>query len=187
MSDPITDGALALSKMPQPRYLALAKSLAAEIARGAVVPGDRLPGERELCRSFGVSRVTVRRALAELRDQGMIEPDGPRGWFVLSASLGEPNDLVVCRKDGSAMNPDTFSTAWPRLLARAGLPHVRFHDLRHMRRSCCYRVCTPRLSPSDWVTQASGSRSIRIRMYCQACRVRPHAPSTNCFPSDRRR
>jgi integrase len=39
--------------------------------------------------------------------------------------------LVVCRRDGSAVNPDTFSTAWPRLLARAGLPHVRFHDLRH--------------------------------------------------------
>src|SRR5712691_2228269 len=94
MADPITDGALALSKTPQPRYLTLAKSLAAEIGRGAVVPGDRLPGERELCRSFGVSRVTVRRALAELRDQGMIEPDGPRGWFVLSASLGEPNALM---------------------------------------------------------------------------------------------
>lgn len=40
-------------------------------------------------------------------------------------------DLVVCRRDGQPINPDTFSTAWPRLLVRAGLPHVRFHDLRH--------------------------------------------------------
>ena len=39
--------------------------------------------------------------------------------------------LVVCRREGSPINPDTFSTAWPRLLVRAGLPHVRFHDLRH--------------------------------------------------------
>ncbi|MGH2597267.1 MAG: site-specific integrase [Actinomycetota bacterium] len=40
-------------------------------------------------------------------------------------------DLVNCRADGTPMNPDTFSTKWPRLLKRAGLPHVRFHDLRH--------------------------------------------------------
>jgi integrase len=38
---------------------------------------------------------------------------------------------VVCRRDGQPINPDTFSTAWSRLLVRAGLPHVRFHDLRH--------------------------------------------------------
>jgi integrase len=39
--------------------------------------------------------------------------------------------LVVCRQNGSPVNPDTFSTKWPRMLARARLPHVRFHDLRH--------------------------------------------------------
>jgi GntR family transcriptional regulator len=78
----------------QPRYLAVAKLLSADIARGVVAPGDRLPGERELCKHFNVSRITVRRALAELRDRGLIDADSTRGWFVTSTSLGEPNALM---------------------------------------------------------------------------------------------
>ena len=59
-----------------------------------MAPGDRLPGERELCRHFDVSRVTVRHALSELRDRGLIEPESARGWFVTSTALGEPNALT---------------------------------------------------------------------------------------------
>jgi integrase len=40
-------------------------------------------------------------------------------------------DLVIEAGDGSPFSPMALSAAWPRLLARAGLPHVRFHDLRH--------------------------------------------------------
>jgi len=87
----LTEGNLALA---QPLYLTVVKELAAEIARGAVAPGDRLPGERELCRHFRVSRVTIRRALGELRERGLIEADGTRGWFVSSVALGEPNALM---------------------------------------------------------------------------------------------
>ena len=39
--------------------------------------------------------------------------------------------LVVDRGDGKPWNPDSFSTAWPEFLLSRGLPHVRFHDLRH--------------------------------------------------------
>ena len=45
------------------------------------------------------------------------------GWVDLS--------LVVDRGDGGAVSPVSLSAAWPRFLRRAGLPHVRFHDLRH--------------------------------------------------------
>jgi DNA-binding transcriptional MocR family regulator len=44
-----------------------------EIARGVLAPGDALPTEQALCDQFGVSRITVRRALADLADQGYIE------------------------------------------------------------------------------------------------------------------
>src|SRR6266545_7049941 len=40
-------------------------------------------------------------------------------------------DLVIDAGDGSPMNPDTLSSGWYRFLKRSGLPHVRFHDLRH--------------------------------------------------------
>jgi integrase len=39
--------------------------------------------------------------------------------------------LVIDRGDGAPLHPDTLSSGWRALLARAGLPHVRFHDLRH--------------------------------------------------------
>ena len=40
-------------------------------------------------------------------------------------------DLVIDRGDGHPTNPDSFSSAWRGLVRKAGLPHVRFHDLRH--------------------------------------------------------
>jgi GntR family transcriptional regulator len=53
-----------------------------EIARGALAPGDALPTEQSLCDQFGVSRITVRRALADLADQGYIERRQGVGSFV---------------------------------------------------------------------------------------------------------
>jgi GntR family transcriptional regulator len=53
-----------------------------EIARGAMAPGDALPTEQALCDQFGVSRITVRRALADLAEQGYIERRQGVGSFV---------------------------------------------------------------------------------------------------------
>jgi len=76
----------------QPRYLQLARLMRADIDRGVLHVGDRLPGEREICRRFDVSRTTVRRALEELRNQGYVQADATRGWFV--TMLVEPNQLM---------------------------------------------------------------------------------------------
>jgi GntR family transcriptional regulator len=53
-----------------------------EIARSALAPGDALPTEQALCDQFGVSRITVRRALADLADAGLIERKQGVGSFV---------------------------------------------------------------------------------------------------------
>ncbi len=53
-----------------------------EIDRGVIAPGDALPTEQTLCQQFGVSRITVRRALADLADQGYIERRQGVGSFV---------------------------------------------------------------------------------------------------------
>jgi GntR family transcriptional regulator len=53
-----------------------------EIGRGVLAPGESLPTEQSLCDQFGVSRITVRRALADLADAGLIERRHGVGSFV---------------------------------------------------------------------------------------------------------
>lgn len=58
------------------------KVLEGEIRDGAVRPGERLPTEFELAERFGVNRHTVRRALAEMEEKGLLRVEQGRGTFV---------------------------------------------------------------------------------------------------------
>jgi len=66
---------------PDPLYLQLKESLAAEIASGRYRPHRRLPSERELALRFRVSRMTVRQALLELAREGLIYTRTGKGTF----------------------------------------------------------------------------------------------------------
>ncbi|HEY2948556.1 MAG TPA: FCD domain-containing protein [Micromonosporaceae bacterium] len=55
-----------------PAYQALADDLRAQITSGALLPGQRLPTEPQLCARSGVSRSTVREALRLLASQHLI-------------------------------------------------------------------------------------------------------------------
>lgn len=63
-------------------------SLRDEIAEGRLSHGAHLPGEQRLAESFGVSRVTVRRALESLSADGLIERRAGSGTVVRANSLG---------------------------------------------------------------------------------------------------
>jgi GntR family transcriptional regulator len=54
-----------------------------QINRGAFTTGQALPTEHALGEQFGVSRITVRRALQDLADQGYVRRQHGRGTFVL--------------------------------------------------------------------------------------------------------
>jgi integrase len=43
----------------------------------------------------------------------------------------EDSDLALCREDGTRLHPDAFADAFYRHAKAAGLPRIRFHDLRH--------------------------------------------------------
>ncbi len=58
-----------------------------EIISGAYPPGSKLPGELRLVERYGVSRVTVRRALAALEEAGMIRRTPGVGTVVLDQAL----------------------------------------------------------------------------------------------------
>src|SRR5580698_7456807 len=63
--------------------------LAGEIASGTLVPGDKLPTEQDLASWFGVSRMTLRHALAELTRRGLVTRTVGRrgGTFVAAPKL----------------------------------------------------------------------------------------------------
>jgi GntR family transcriptional regulator len=65
-----------------------------EIGRGALAAGDALPTEQSLCEQFGVSRITVRRALADLADAGLIERRHGIGSFVTEQSPPSRHDAT---------------------------------------------------------------------------------------------
>lgn len=63
-------------------WLQVKTALAAEIEGGAWRPGERLPTEPELMQRFGVSRFTVRQAIASLERRGLVRAEQGRGTFV---------------------------------------------------------------------------------------------------------
>ncbi|WP_299453197.1 FCD domain-containing protein [uncultured Pigmentiphaga sp.] len=67
----------------------LRKALLEGLHSGKWPPGTRLPTERSLCTSFGVSRFSLRRVLQELREQGLIVQKVGSGTYV-SEALAEP-------------------------------------------------------------------------------------------------
>lgn len=66
-----------------PYYLQLSQLLAQAIDAGTFGPGDRLPGETELCSDYGLARSTVRETLRHLSDEGRIKLVARRGAFVV--------------------------------------------------------------------------------------------------------
>ncbi|MGX6446578.1 GntR family transcriptional regulator [Patulibacter sp. S7RM1-6] len=67
---------------PVPFYAQLAEAMAAEIAAGRWPRGERIASESALCATFGVSRTTVRQALGELVQRGLLRKERGRGTFV---------------------------------------------------------------------------------------------------------
>jgi GntR family transcriptional regulator len=63
-------------------YAQLASSLEREIVGGTYAPFQRLPSEPELMARYGVSRITVRHAVATLQRKGLLEVKQGKGTFV---------------------------------------------------------------------------------------------------------
>ena len=70
--------------MREVRYRAIADELRRRVEGGDLAAGALLPSESELSAAYEVSRVTVRKALELLRDEGLIDARQGFGWFVAS-------------------------------------------------------------------------------------------------------
>jgi GntR family transcriptional regulator len=67
---------------PVPLYTQVADHVAAQIKTGALERGQKLPAERDLADEWGVAYQTVRRAMRELRERGLIVSVVGKGTFV---------------------------------------------------------------------------------------------------------
>ena len=69
------------------RYRTIADELRRRVSDGTYAAGRLLPSEAEYGVEFDASRVTVRRALELLRDEGLVDARQGFGWFVAAAPL----------------------------------------------------------------------------------------------------
>jgi GntR family transcriptional regulator len=67
-----------------PPFRQIADQLRRAIQRGDLEPGGRVPSEAELIEHYGVARMTVRQAVAELKAEGLVIAEHGRGVFVRS-------------------------------------------------------------------------------------------------------
>lgn len=63
-------------------YVQVANAMRAAIRDGVYQPGERLPSVVDLATEFGVAKMTVQRAVAELRSEGLLIAWQGRGTFV---------------------------------------------------------------------------------------------------------
>jgi GntR family transcriptional regulator len=96
---------------PEPLWIQAVNLIKVEISSGRLAEGMRLPPERELCTQLGISRVTLRKALLQLVDEGVLSSSHGRGWYVASAPVAKewPNSLESFSETARRMGLESTS------------------------------------------------------------------------------
>jgi len=77
-----------LSKIPGvPLYVQIRETMRHRIAEGAYAPGEKIPSENELGARYGVSRMTVRKAIRDLIREGLLYRSHGVGTFVTQVHI----------------------------------------------------------------------------------------------------
>jgi len=116
-------------------YEEVVKQLKELITSGELKPGEKLPSERELAKSFGVSRVSVRQALTVLETLGLIERKVGGGTFNVADKLDfeiEPILDAIMRKKDRLNQPLEIRRILEPNLARLAAERATEEDIRAM-------------------------------------------------------
>lgn len=103
-----------------PRYEKIAAHLRERIRVGDLQLGDALPSEPALAAQFGMNRATVRRALATLREEGLVDTQSKSGTTV--SPIAAPEEVPAPDEVARQLEIETGSlvTRQRRLLLRDG-------------------------------------------------------------------
>jgi GntR family transcriptional regulator len=69
------------------KHQSIAAAVRERIAAGEFVAGRHLPSETELAGAYAASRMTIRKALDQLRSEGLVDSRQGFGWFVAAEPL----------------------------------------------------------------------------------------------------
>lgn len=128
---------------PMPLYLQLQRALREAIEKRVLGPDDALPSERQLAADLGVSRITVRKAIQGLADEGILDQRQGSGNFVSTRidknfakltsfsedmrARGRTPHSVWIKKSSGTVNPDEAM----KLALSPGSLVYRYHRLRY--------------------------------------------------------
>lgn len=102
-----------------PLYQQLVDAIKEQVASGELKEGDKIMPEKELSEAYDVSRITVRKALELLSDEGVIIKKQGIGTFVATKKLNRVMETImsfteVCEMNGSKASAELLSLEWKK-------------------------------------------------------------------------
>ncbi len=129
--------------LPVPLYFQLKESLRKRIAAREWKPGKKIPTEAEICQMYDVSRITVRKALDELQQEGYLEKRQGKGTFVTSRSIEQKLSKFYSFSEelkSRGLTEKAVGVSFCEMDATAALaealhvePHSRLYEIRRIR------------------------------------------------------
>ncbi|SFU74756.1 GntR family transcriptional regulator [Pseudoduganella namucuonensis] len=130
-----------------PLYAQIKEALRAKIVDGTYAPHQRLPSESEMMAAFGVSRITVRQAIRDLQNEGLLFSVHGKGTFVALPKVSQ--ELTHLQGFNEAMHQlghETFSDVYgltavkgdalvcAKLDLKTGAPVTEIRRVRYLNR-----------------------------------------------------
>lgn len=113
-----------------PLYAQLRELLKSQIIDGSFAPGERIPSEDKLNGMYGVSRITIRRALQDLVDEGYLIKRPGKGTYVSERVPGASASSKVRAKFTQNNDVQSFTEACMSNKQRAGAHLISLEEVR---------------------------------------------------------
>jgi len=174
---------------PSAVFVRIADTVTADIRRGVLRAGDRLPSTRELARRLGVNRNTVVAAYDDLVAQGWASSRGAAGTFVAAelpdhpVRRGPERPRGLARRPGFELDavpslPSPVVPAGARVLLSAGVPDPRLFPRAQLARAYRRALRSPAATAALGYTDPYGAPRLRaaIATMLRATRAIPVGP-----------